>query len=113
VQHEDEHTEKDRASPSSVAHVPEIGFKEPTTFASAFWSWFSAPRRFTNWGHTVDRVMRHIHTPVCVADVQRFVREAAAEGRRVRATGYQHTWADFYPDADQVLLTMLPDRLVR
>jgi hypothetical protein len=90
--------------------------EEPTTRTSVSRSWFSGPRaacRLTNWGETVDRQMHGIYTPTSVEEVQSHVRAAAEQGRRVRATGYQHTWADFFPDTDQILLAMLPNTHVR
>jgi hypothetical protein len=75
-------------------------------------SFLYSTRWFQNWGQTVDRRMSHIYTPTSVTDVQTYVRAAVRHDHRIRATGYQHTWSDFYPDTLQVLLTMLPDSLV-
>ena len=65
---------------------------------------------FRNWGRTVRNRPAVTFVPRTKHGVQEIVRWASANGLRVRAAGYRHTWSDLYSDDGQVLVSMLaPD----
>lgn len=63
---------------------------------------------FTNWGQTVTNVPSLTVVPRTKVGVMNVVKWAAANGRRVRAAGYRHTWGDLYSDDGEVLVSLLP-----
>jgi FAD/FMN-containing dehydrogenase len=67
---------------------------------------------FSNWGKTVCNTSKDTYIPTQVSDIQAIVKAAKAQGKRVRASGYRHTWTDMYSENDQVLVSMLDLNLV-
>jgi hypothetical protein len=67
---------------------------------------------FVNWGLTVQNSPAATFIPTTKAGVGNVVRWAAQQGKRVRASGYRHTWDEFYSADDQVLISMLPLNVV-
>jgi FAD/FMN-containing dehydrogenase len=67
---------------------------------------------FSNWGKTVLNTPRNTYVPTTVNEVQAIVRTAKKDGKRVRASGYRHTWTDMYSETDHVLVSMLDLKLV-
>lgn len=63
---------------------------------------------FQNWGRTVQNTPYLTCVPRTVTGVQNVVRWAARNDRKVRASGYRHTWSDLYSANDQVLISTLP-----
>jgi hypothetical protein len=63
---------------------------------------------FDNWGLTVHNSPAATFIPTTKAGVGNVVRWAAQQGLRVRASGYRHTWGEFFSEDDQVLISMLP-----
>jgi hypothetical protein len=77
-----------------------------------------------NWGHTLlSKNVRRVYFPETRAGIQNVVRKAAAEGRKVRASGMRHTWnpwmwgvdneLDHMPDEGDVdiFLAMVPNEV--
>jgi hypothetical protein len=57
-----------------------------------------------NWGHTLhSTTVRRIFYPETREGVQNVVRKAAAEGKKVRASGMRHTWNPWLWGVDNVL----------
>jgi L-gulonolactone oxidase len=70
------------------------------------------PRRFRNWGRTVDVQTSGLLRPASEAEVLALVRRARAEGRRLKPVGAGHSWSEAAAtDGWQVSLDAL-DRLV-
>mmetsp|Transcript_20181 Transcript_20181/g.77265 ORF Transcript_20181/g.77265 Transcript_20181/m.77265 type:complete len:771 (-) Transcript_20181:64-2376(-) len=63
---------------------------------------------FQNWGRTVKNAPALTFAPTTVAGVCEIVKDAAAKNKRVRASGYRHTWADLYSEDGGYLVSMLP-----
>ncbi len=63
---------------------------------------------FRNWGRTVQNTPYLTCVPRTVTGVQNIVRWARENDRKVRASGYRHTWGDLYSANDQVLISTLP-----
>ncbi len=63
---------------------------------------------FENWGRTVRNTPAITFIPHTIAGVQAIVAWSKAQGMRVRAAGYRHTWGDLYSADRQVLVSMLP-----
>ena len=72
------------------------------------WLWRAV---FRNWGRTVRSTPTETFFPVTKVGVQNIVRWAKANGKRVRAAGYRHTWSSFYVDDGQVFISMLPPKV--
>lgn len=63
---------------------------------------------FANWGNTVHNEPSITFTPRTVRGVQNIVKFAARHNKRVRASGYRHTWANMYSQDGAILISMLP-----
>jgi hypothetical protein len=63
---------------------------------------------FENWGRTVANKPACTFVPRTRAGVANIVKLAAAEGRRVRAAGYRHTWESLFSADGDYLISMLP-----
>lgn len=64
---------------------------------------------FHNWGRTVEiSAPRKTCFPTTIVGVQNCVRWAKENGKRIRATGYRHTWSDLYCENGDVLVSMIP-----
>lgn len=64
--------------------------------------------KFMNWGETVHNKPLVTFVPKTRKGVQSLVRWSIAHQKRVRCSGYRHTWTDLYSETDQVLVSMLP-----
>jgi hypothetical protein len=64
-------------------------------------------REFENWGRTVEHTPELTFFPRSKIGVCRLVKWAAAHGKRVRSSGYRHTWSDLYAQEDQILISTL------
>lgn len=63
---------------------------------------------FLNWGATVRNKPNVTFEPKSRTGVQNIIQWARRHGKRVRASGYRHTWSNMYADDDQVLISMIP-----
>ena len=63
---------------------------------------------FQNWGRTVRNTPAVTFLPRTKHGVAEIVRWASANGKRVRAAGYRHSWSDVFSEDGQVLISMLP-----
>eukprot|EP01100_Stratorugosa_tubuloviscum_P011123 TRINITY_DN48_c0_g2_i2.p1 TRINITY_DN48_c0_g2~~TRINITY_DN48_c0_g2_i2.p1 ORF type:complete len:678 (+),score=400.71 TRINITY_DN48_c0_g2_i2:24-2057(+) len=64
--------------------------------------------KFENWGHTVANVPYATFVPRSKKGVQDIVKYAISKNKRVRASGYRHSWSSVYSEDDQILISMLP-----
>lgn len=63
---------------------------------------------FTNWGGTVSNAPAYTFIPRTKVGIGNLVKWAKTNNKRVRASGYRHTWGDLYSADDQVLVSTLP-----
>ncbi|KAI8808519.1 hypothetical protein BJ742DRAFT_283256 [Cladochytrium replicatum] len=63
--------------------------------------------KFFNWGATVKHNLQIAFFPKSVKGVQEIVKWSKMQNLRVRCAGYRHTWADFFADNDQVLISFV------
>lgn len=63
---------------------------------------------FENWGRTVKNVPYLTCLPKTKIGVCNIVKKAAAEHKRVRVSGYRHTWGDLYSNDGEILISLLP-----
>jgi len=69
-------------------------------------------RKFKNWGKTVKNRPELTCVPKTKVGVCNIVKWAASRGKTVRAAGYRHTWGDLYSADGQVLISLLPLKVV-
>ena len=62
---------------------------------------------FENWGLTVKNTPAYTFVPTTVHGIQGIVQYAKANGKRVRASGYRHTWSPLYSETNEILVSML------
>ncbi|KAI5792562.1 hypothetical protein DFH27DRAFT_485502 [Peziza echinospora] len=62
---------------------------------------------FENWGLTVANTPALTFVPTTVLGISNIVKWAKLNGKRVRASGYRHTWTDMYSADNEVLVSML------
>jgi hypothetical protein len=67
---------------------------------------------FENWGGTIRNIPALTCFPRTKAGVCNIVNWAASRGKTVRACGYRHTWSDLYSSDGEVLISLLPLRVV-
>ena len=67
---------------------------------------------FENWGRTVRNVPALTCFPRTKVGVCNVVTWAASHRKSVRVSGYRHTWGDFYSGDGEVLVSLLPLRVV-
>jgi hypothetical protein len=67
---------------------------------------------FENWGCTVRNVPALTCFPHTKAGVCNIVTWAASHQKTVRVSGYRHTWSDLYSGDGEVLISLLPLRVV-
>lgn len=67
---------------------------------------------FRNWGRTVQNDPAWTFIPRTRAGVCNLVKWAETQGKRVRASGYRHSWSDIFSADGQVLVSTLPLGLV-
>jgi len=63
---------------------------------------------FENWGRTVANKPACTFVPRTRAGVANIVKFAIAQGRRVRAAGYRHTWESLFSADGDYLISLLP-----
>jgi hypothetical protein len=63
---------------------------------------------FENWGQTVMNTPCLTCYPQSIKDIQRIVNWSRLHGKRVRCSGYRHTWVSAYSGNDEVLIIMIP-----
>ena len=63
---------------------------------------------FQNWGRTVSNDPSVTFVPRTKHGVQEIVKWARERGKRVRAAGYRHSWADVFSSDGEVLISILP-----
>ena len=68
--------------------------------------------RFENWGGTIRNLPALTCFPHTKAGVCNIVTWAASHGKTVRVSGYRHTWSDLYSGDGEVLISLLPLRVV-
>jgi hypothetical protein len=68
--------------------------------------------RFQNWGRTVDNRPALTCLPKTKQGVMNLVKWATKHGKKVRMSGYRHTWESLYGADDEVLVAFLPLRVV-
>jgi len=67
---------------------------------------------FRNWGRTVRNRPAITFVPRTKRGVCEIVRWASANGKKVRASGYRHSWSNVFSSDGQVLVSMLPPDVV-
>lgn len=67
---------------------------------------------FENWGRTVANQPAMTFVPRTRVGVANIVKLAAAQGRRVRASGYRHTWESMFSADGDYLVSLLPLNVV-
>lgn len=67
--------------------------------------------KFTNFGGNVNMKPSITFEPETRTGVCNIVKWAVAHGKRVRASGYRHTWSGIYGEEDEVLLSMIPAKI--
>jgi hypothetical protein len=67
---------------------------------------------FENWGRTIRNVPALTCFPHTKAGICNIVTWAASNGKTVRVSGYRHTWSDLYSGDGEVLISLLPLRVV-
>jgi hypothetical protein len=67
---------------------------------------------FENWGRTVKNVPALTCLPRTKKGIMNLVRWATANHKKVRVSGYRHTWESLYASDDQVLVSLLPLNVV-
>ncbi|KIJ47106.1 hypothetical protein M422DRAFT_164369 [Sphaerobolus stellatus SS14] len=68
---------------------------------------------FSNWGGTVTFQPGKTLVVRSIKGVQEVVRWAAKEGKKVRVSGFRHTWSDLYGSKNDIIIMFLPyDTLV-
>lgn len=65
-------------------------------------------KEFRNWGRTVKNVPAVTAIPKTKVGVCNLVKWAAANDKRVRVSGYRHTWGNLYGADGGVLISLLP-----
>jgi hypothetical protein len=68
--------------------------------------------QFQNWGRTVQNTPANTYVPRTITGVCNLVQWAAANGKRVRVSGYRHTWGDMYSQDGEILVSLLPLNVV-
>lgn len=68
--------------------------------------------RFQNWGQTVNNVPEWTAVPEKIGTVTSLVKHAKQNNKRIRASGYRHTWGDMYSEDGHYLISMLGIRRV-
>ena len=69
-------------------------------------------RPFANWGETIKNRPQPTFVPRTKQGLRNLVKWATSQNKTVRASGYRHTWGNFYSEDDQILVSMLPLRFV-
>ncbi|RPB18434.1 hypothetical protein L211DRAFT_796854 [Terfezia boudieri ATCC MYA-4762] len=62
---------------------------------------------FENWGLNVKNTPAFTFVPTTVIGAQNLVKHAKSIGKRVRASGYRHSWSPIYSQDGEILVSML------
>ncbi|KAA8896395.1 hypothetical protein FN846DRAFT_900289 [Sphaerosporella brunnea] len=62
---------------------------------------------FKNWGLTVSNTPAYTFVPTSVQGLQNLVLWAKANNKRVRASGYRHSWTPLFSQDNEILVSML------
>lgn len=68
--------------------------------------------RFSNWSKSIsERSMDRIYRVSKSSEIQDIVRQVISEEpkKRIRCVGFGHSWTDFYPDENQILIQMVSE----
>ena len=63
---------------------------------------------FVNWGQTVRNTPSSTYIPRTKKGVCNLVQWATHNGKKVRVSGYRHTWGDLYSADGEILISLLP-----
>lgn len=63
---------------------------------------------FSNWGQTVEYNTPYTFVVRSVAGVQKVVKWAAGEGRKVRVSGFRHSWTEVFGATGDVMIMFQP-----
>ncbi len=66
---------------------------------------------FRNWGRTVEHIPRYTCFPKSKVGVQNIVKYAKKHNKKVRVSGYRHTWGNLYSANDEILISSLSLRV--
>jgi hypothetical protein len=66
-------------------------------------------KHFENWGLTVKNYPVVMFYPKTKVDVQKIVKWAKNNGKRIRCSGYTHSWTPIYNDDNEVMICMIPN----
>jgi len=64
-------------------------------------------REFQNWGQSVQNTPRWTFIPKTVLGLQNLVKWAKLHNKRVRCSGYRHSWSHTFSQNDQILVSLL------
>lgn len=62
---------------------------------------------FQNWGQSVRNTPRWTFVPKTVLGLQNLVKWAKANNKRVRCSGYRHSWSSTFSQNDEILVSLL------
>jgi FAD/FMN-containing dehydrogenase len=62
---------------------------------------------FTNWGATVKNSPKYTFLPTTVLGIQNIVKYARKTGRRVRCSGYRHSWSSIFSEQNEILVSFV------
>lgn len=63
---------------------------------------------FNNWGDNVSNVPLITFVPKSKNDIVKIIKWSRLHGKRVRCSGYRHTWNEMYSENNEVLIAMIP-----
>ncbi|GAB1522219.1 hypothetical protein RhiTH_005331 [Rhizoctonia solani] len=68
--------------------------------------------KFENWGQTVENSPAYTFVARTEVGICNLVKWAAGAKKKVRVAGYRHTWSDFYSADNEVLVMLLPIKVL-
>ncbi|KAL5638994.1 hypothetical protein ACGC1H_003387 [Rhizoctonia solani] len=68
--------------------------------------------KFQNWGHTVENTPAYTFVARTEIGLCNLIKWAAGVKKKVRVAGYRHTWSDFYSSDNEVLVMLLPIKVL-
>ncbi|CAE6465741.1 unnamed protein product [Rhizoctonia solani] len=68
--------------------------------------------KFQNWGRTVENTPAFTFVARTEVGLCNLVKWAAGAKKKVRVAGYRHTWSDFYSSDNEVLVMLLPIKVL-
>ncbi|CAE6392647.1 unnamed protein product [Rhizoctonia solani] len=68
--------------------------------------------KFENWGRTVENSPAYTFVARTEIGLCNLVKWAAGMKKKVRVAGYRHTWSDFYSSDNEVLVMLLPIKVL-